>query len=328
MRTRVFVAAATAGRVEEFSLDEGRLQHAGGFDCADVRTLALDRERGLLHAVGNGAAPTVVSTDVSVAGTPLVLARTALPVTATYAWCDGARLFCASYFEHAALVLPLGPDGLPAGPATVSHPGRHVHCVRPGPDGTRLYAVCLGDDAIVWANDDGRLDWRGRWQGPAGCGPRHLVFGPDGRRAFAVTELTGHLETFDVRDGALHHTGSLDALPGTDLRAGRIRRPDLAPPPADSVWAADVALAGRWAFVSERTAGTVTVIDLAEQRVVDVRATEAQPRALAVDPSGSFLLTAGERSHRLRVERIGDDGRLTVTDASPTGAGPLWIAVW
>ena len=329
MRTRVFVAAATAGRVEELAVDGGRLRRVGeGFACPDVRTLALDRGRAVLHAVGNGGDPAVVSADVSSPGASTLLARTPIPASTTYAWTDGRGLLSASYHEHAVVGLPLGPDGLPSAAATITHPGRHVHCVRAGPDGRWLYAVCLGDDAIVWARNDGRVDWSGRWQGPAGSGARHLVFGPDGTRAFAVTELTGHLECFDVRDGALHHTASLDAVPASGLRPGAIRRPDVPPPPADSVWAADVALAGRWAFVSERTAATVTVLDVIDERVVQVVATEHQPRALAVDPSGPFLLTAGERSDRLRLDRIGADGRLSVVDVLPIGAGPIWITVW
>ena len=56
--------------------------------------------------------------------------------------------------------------------------------------------------------------------------------------------------------------------------------------------------------------------------------TEAGPRGFAIDPSGAFLLAAGQQSHHLSVYRIdAHSGALAAIGRYATGGNPNWIEI-
>ena len=81
-----------------------------------------------------------------------------------------------------------GPNRLRQGEA-------HFHCAVPEPDG-HGYAVCdLGTDHIFSYRDDGSR--RDLVTEPAGAGPRHVLFHPNGRLAFVVFELRNLIASYE-----------------------------------------------------------------------------------------------------------------------------------
>jgi 6-phosphogluconolactonase len=147
---------------------------------------------------------------------------------------------------------------------------------------------------------------------PAGSGPRHLLFHPNGKWLFVNTELSAELHVFqwDANKGQLHRLQSLDAYPAN--YAGK-----------DEKSSAELELSsdGRFLYLSLRgdqnsivvyaigRAGTLTEI----QRI----ASGGQgSRSFAIDPTGRWLLVANDTDTltELMVNRA--TGMLSTTDHS------------
>ena len=140
---------------------------------------------------------------------------------------DQARLAVANYGSGSLALFEVGADGMPIapgarwsnsgqGPVSDRQEGPHIHCVQFSPDGQWLYAADLGTDQILRF----RLDEGGglgepdvAWQAPAGSGPRHLLFHPDGAMALLVSELASSLTVFDVIEGGLRFRAQHSTLP-------------------------------------------------------------------------------------------------------------------
>ena len=77
----------------------------------------------------------------------------------------------------------------------------HCHAAVPTPDGKHYTVVDLGIDSLVTysAEDPGAAGVAFKTE-PAGAGPRHLIFHPDGRHAFVVFELGSRIALFDWDD--------------------------------------------------------------------------------------------------------------------------------
>ncbi|MBQ7182701.1 MAG: beta-propeller fold lactonase family protein [Clostridia bacterium] len=95
----------------------------------------------------------------------------------------------------------------------------HGHMVCETPDGGYLVCVDLGTDEIrVYAMDEaGALTEHSSVQVPAGYGPRHMLFSPDGGYAYVVCELKYRLLTFRYPgSGRFEPVGDLEVIPGLE----------------------------------------------------------------------------------------------------------------
>jgi len=80
----------------------------------------------------------------------------------------------------------------------------HCHAAVPTPDGQHYAVVDLGIDAIVTYPTSQTSQTPQTFQtSPAGAGPRHLIFHPDGKHAFVVFELGSRIASYawNVADG-------------------------------------------------------------------------------------------------------------------------------
>lgn len=92
----------------------------------------------------------------------------------------------------------------------------HGHMVCITPDDGFLVCVDLGTDEMrVYALDEGgALRERPGVKVPAGYGPRHMLFSPDGKYAYVVCELKYHLLTFRyLGSGRFEPVGDLEVIP-------------------------------------------------------------------------------------------------------------------
>jgi 6-phosphogluconolactonase len=56
--------------------------------------------------------------------------------------------------------------------------------------------------------------------------------------------------------------------------------------------------------------------------------TEQQPRGFNLDPSGRWLVAAGQLSHALTVYAVDPrSGRLTALKSTPVGKNPHWVEI-
>ncbi|MFE2110389.1 lactonase family protein [Kitasatospora sp. NPDC059463] len=286
----------------------GALTETGAVDAApNPSYLALGQaERGpVLYAVSETLPGAVAAYDLTgplprPLGAPVAV-RGDEP---THLALSRGHLLTANYGSGSVSVLPLAADGAPQAPSDVlpnegsgPDPDRqlapHAHQVLPDPSGRWVLGVDLGTDAVrICALDPatGGLTPHGQTALSPGTGPRHLAFHPAGRHAYVLGELrpTVTVCRWDATAGELDPVAVVPLFPdGSELPAF----------PSAPVVSHD----GRHLWVAVRGTDTIVVLALdadgERARVVaSVPCGGAWPRDLVLDPSGTRLYAANERS--------------------------------
>lgn len=221
--------------------------------------------------------------------------------------------------EESLAVLPTREDGSVGEAAcTVRHRGSgpnaerqttaHAHCVMPSPDGRFVYAADLGMDRIVAYRlaDDGSLTAvpSSDLQVSPGLGPRHIVFQPDGRLMFMVSELIPRVLAISVDpdSGALAEVASFTI----ERRGAGIMHPSGIIMSGDS----------RFLYVGLRVSNEVLALRIGPSgemgEVGRWPSGGTTPRDLTLAPSGRHLLVANQDSDTISVFAVdGDSGALS-----------------
>jgi 6-phosphogluconolactonase len=233
---------------------------------------------------------------------------------------SGQHLLVANYGGGNLAVLPIAPNGALGAPTSVlAHAGSgpdkarqqgpHAHGI--GLDAAERFAISpdLGADRVFVHRYDGArgtLATHGAGMPPAGSGPRHATFDSDGRRLYALNELTSTITVFayDAERGTLTPGSTVSTLP-----AGFTGESS----------AAEIAFApgGRRLYASNRGHDSVAVFDVdAASGGLALRghiAVAPTPRHFAIDPTGRWLLVGQQRANSIALHRI---------DAATGLAGP------
>jgi len=236
---------------------------------------------------------------------------------------DGHLLFATNY-GGTVTVLPLDAFGLPSpaaqqfehegsGPLKDRQASAHPHSAVPAPNGKFIHVPDLGADRVyVYEKLGDRLEQRPdlQLQAPAGSGPRHLAWHPDGSSAYLTCELSStllHLAPETEEPGRFHINGEYSTLPtGVDT----------------DNWPAEVAVhpRGHALYVSNRGHDSLAVFQLAADGTPEL--TEVVPggvqfpRHFALSPCGNWLLAGGQHDGRVTVLRVLEDGSLEPTGNS------------
>ncbi len=235
---------------------------------------------------------------------------------------DGDFLFAANYNSGHAAAFPLSGDGriLPAsavvtgegtGPVENRQQGPHAHQVNLDPGGNFLLVPDLGADKIlIYAFDrqTGCLEpnpLQPFLKLDPGSGPRHLAFHPSGSSIYIVNEL-------DATITACAYSGSQGRL--TVLQT----IPTVEGSQADSRFPAAIRIhpGGKYLYASTRGEPSSLSLfrirdDGTVSRIQVVEPVPNWPRDFNIEPSGNYLLVAGERAHVIRPYRIDrQSGRL------------------
>ena len=235
-------------------------------------------------------------------------------------------LFVSNFGTGHVAAIPFGVDGHLA-PATSSFQevgsgpnprqvSAHAHGTALDPSGRYLLSADVGADRIFVY----RFDRAGRrlvhdpaadLATPPGTGPRHLVFSPNGRFVYAVSELS--VETlayrWDARRGRLE---PLQTLAGKSPGA----------PPTSQGGEIAISRDGRFLYATVRGEDVLVVyaVDSASGRLTEVQRIPAGakvPWYIAFDPSQRWLLMAGNPSTTVRVfKRDAKTGMLSATENS------------
>lgn len=207
-------------------------------------------------------------------------------------------------------MLPIQPDGQ-LGPATdvVQHAGSSVdperqdkpyaHCIRPDPTNRFAIATDLGADKLfIYRMDleNGKLNKHAEFRVQPGAGPRHLIFHPNGKYVYVLNELNSTLIVYryDADGGSLEEIQTISTLPegfgGKNL-------------------CADLHICRKYLYASNRKHDTIAwyLIDENTGQLAykgEIPSGGREPRSFVIDPSGTFLLAAHEKSDNIVVFRI------------------------
>jgi 6-phosphogluconolactonase len=254
-----------------------------------------------------------------------------LVVDATGRW-----VLVANYMGGNVAALPIAGDGsLGAGNhKVVQHEGWSVNPQRQeGPhahsinlDARNRFAVAadLGiDKLLVYRFDprDGALEPHSPSAArlPAGSGPRHFAFRPNGRNAYVINEMLSTITAFrwSAKTGVLEPIQVVRTLPeGVD----------------DWNSTAHIAVHpnGRFVYGSNRGHDSIAVFAAdrrGELRLVEHEPTQGKtPRNFGLDPSGRWLLAANQGSDSVVVFRVdGRTGELEATGRTIRVGAPVCV---
>ncbi|MDM0072480.1 lactonase family protein [Variovorax sp. J31P207] len=294
--------------------------------------LLIDDGRQALHCVhGDGA---IVSSFRIEASGELVALRSRStegtnPVHLAFS-AGGQWLLVVNYASGSVVSLPVQADGslgaasdrleLPnrPGPHRSQQRGPHPHQLVVDPSGRWLLVPDKGGDAVhtVAVNEEtGTLRLASSFAVAPSSGPRHMVFGADGSRAWVVLELSSQVLAvhFDPATGsirAMQRTSSVpDSFTGENTAAGIALSVD-----------------GRGLFVSNRGHGSVVryAIDGDTGALTSPVWTDTQgkvPRFIATAPGGDLVVANEDADTIVRVAP--NDSK--ITQLTTTGS-PVCIA--
>jgi 6-phosphogluconolactonase len=269
-----------------------------------VISFAVDRATGKLHPVNKvgsgGSEPTHLALDR-----------------------QSQTLFVANYGDGRVSAIPIRPGGDLAPASSVQadigsgpsprQAGPHAHGVFLDPGRRYLLVSDLGADKIFLY----RFDAAERKltpadppfeAAPAGSGPRHLAFHPNGSFVYLVTELTGQLLGYRWDQ----HRGRLQLLQTLSIVSPKFSGVSN---PAEIVAAPD----GRHLYVTNRGEDAIIVysVDAKTGAVKETQRLASQgrtPWSLSIDPSGHWMLVANTTSNAVAEFRIdARTGRLSAT---------------
>ena len=140
---------------------------------------------------------------------------------------SGRCLFTVQYGTGSVCAFPLKEDGAigtrtahvrhtVTGPNRKRQEGPHPHYAATDPTNQFLMVPDLGADQIVIYKTDlaaGRIEPHGAGRSPAGAGPRHLKFHPNGKFAYVLNELDISVTAYayDEKAGTLTEIQTLSA---------------------------------------------------------------------------------------------------------------------
>jgi 6-phosphogluconolactonase len=239
----------------------------------------------------------------------------------------GKFLLSASYGGNKVAVNPIGPNNVvePAQQTIATEPS--AHCIITDPTNRYVLHTSLGGDLVYQEKFDAKTGKLTPNDPPsvsvkAKSGARHLVFSPNKKFVYLVSELDAAIYVFpwDAKTGTLKKETQVT----TALPKGFAGKP----------WAADIHLTpdGKYLYASERTTSTLAAFSVDPQTgaltSIDSYLTEKQPRSFNIDPSGRYLLAVGQLSNSMTSYSIDKaTGKLTKLKEYPMGKNPNWVEV-
>ncbi len=235
----------------------------------------------------------------------------------------GQNVLVANYGTGSVAVLPIGADGRLAEASSFDqHTGSsadlarqkepHAHSIYVDPAGKFAYACDLGTDKINgyrYGAEHGTImpDATATGTVPPGSGPRHLALHPTQATAYVINEMLSTITAFhrDPESGALTAFGSVSTLP--EGFTGKSSTAEIFIHPS-----------GKYLYGSNRGHDTIAAYAISSDgQLALIGHTPIggkTPRSFALDPTGRWLLAAGQDSGDITVFKIDPaTGQLTPT---------------
>jgi 6-phosphogluconolactonase len=324
----VFVTAFATGEAGgihayEFDAQSGKLKHLHRTDGVENPFfLAISPDRKFLYSIhakqfGGKEDEQVAAYEVVGRSGELKLLnrQSAKGTAACFLDVDrtGRMLVVANYSSGSVASLPLKPDGSLGEPVSFfPHRGSsvnpqrqkepHAHCIVVSPDNKYAFANDLGTDQILCyklepataklAPNDPPFA-----KAPAGAGPRHLRFHPNGKRVYVINELLNSVTVFDYDavSGKLTQRQTISTLPA-DF-SGTSHCADLKITPN-----------GKILYGTNRGHDSIACYAIGDDGTLTLIAIEPSlgkgPQNLAITSDGAWLICANMPGNNVAVFRI------------------------
>jgi 6-phosphogluconolactonase len=248
----------------------------------------------------------------------------------------GHDVFLANYGSGSIACVQVKPDGslvdatafaqfTGSGPNISRQQTPHAHSIYASPDNAFVYACDLGTDRIYIFKLDAA---RGTLVAgdpafatvPPGSGPRHIAFSLKGDFVYVANEMGNSVTVFsrNAVTGALNSLQTISTL--------------VSGTPDPKVTTGEIVLhpSGKWLYVSNRTIDTISVFSIGTDGLLKlIQSTSSVvkfPRNFALDPTGQWLLAAGQKDNRIAVLKIDTaSGKLTATPHEAEVGSPMCI---
>ena len=334
----LYVGTYTSGKSEGiyvYRMDRttGALTRFSSTKSANPSFLTIDRSKRYLYAVNEvgdyagkpSGGVSAFAIDPQNGNLRLLNEQATQGADPCYVSIDSKKrsLLVANYTGGSVAVLPVRTDGT-LGMATdinqhegsgpkEQQKGPHAHCVILDRNERYALASDLGTDKVMIYQFDratGKLKAAKQpfAELPAGAGPRHLAFHPNGKYLYVINELDSTMASFKYNElnGTLTLIETVSTLPGDFTGVS---------------YCADVhvSASGRFLYGSNRGHNSIVVFEVDPQtgklKLVEHVSTAGDwPRNFTIDPSGRFLLVANQRSENVVIFNIDEGtGRLTPT---------------
>ena len=291
-----------------------------GRESGAVCAFAVDRQTGYLHLLNR--APSLGS----------------LPVYIIMGKKEKAVLV-ANYTSGNIAVLPVLADGRlaettdlvqheGAGPDRERQQTPHAHCIILSPDQRFAFVVDLGTDKVMRYLPDtqqGRLvptEPAIAFAAPAGSGPRHMRFHPNGLYSYLIHELKPIVSAlaYNSQQGSFSEIQTIATIPESYCAENKCSGIKVSPD-------------GKFLYGSNRGHNSIVVYAINESSglltlVEYVQSAGDWPREFALVPSGETLLTANQKSDAVVSFKIDQTtGRLTPTGYRAQVEKPVFLEV-
>lgn len=246
---------------------------------------------------------------------------------------DNRFVFAANYhkgtIQSHTIALQSGAVMPPA--AIIKHEGSgpdarqekaHTHFAGVTPDEKYVAAVELGSDAIITylLHEDGTMREAIRLAVHPGSGPRHLVFHPNKRYAYVMTEFSSEiiLLTYHPEDGHFSENCYYSTLPQHFKKNNQGS-------------AIHISADGRFVYAGNRGHNSIAVFGVNQQSgelsFVEHTFTEGEwPRDFSLDPTEQFVVAVNQESSNLVLfSRDKESGKLTLLPSDITVPDPVCV---
>jgi len=272
-------------------------------DINSVASLEIDRKSGTLNLIK----------DTPVADNPVYISTDK----------TGKYLFFTSYNGNKNAVYPVRSDGVSKDAVQIMDARVNPHMIRSDASGKFVFVPNKGGDVVQQFKYNGRggLQPNKPEAVPvkSGSGPRHFTINPEGDIMYVVNELSCTVMAFHL-----------------DKKKGTLSGPfqEITTKPASHTsynTCADIHITpdGKFLYASNRghdsLAGFSVDKENGDLTPTGWFPTEKEPREFAIDPSGRFVISAGESSGGVALYKIADDGSLLLLKSYNAGHWPVWV---
>lgn len=280
-------------------------------DSGGVAAYRLDSGSGSLEAfnsqVSAGSPPCHVSVDSSAEN--VFSANYHKGTVESYLTnSDGSLGPAVSVMEHSGS----GPDSRQEKP--------HTHYAGLTPDEKYVIAVDLGIDQVIsYEVNEGVLNEKSTLSVKAGSGPRHLVFHPNGKYAYVMTEFSSEVLLLQYQeDGSFTQMQGISTLP-EDFKEN------------NQGSAIHISSDGRFVYAGNRGHNSIAVFsvnqDNGELSFVEHTSTEGNwPRDFVLDPTEKFVVASNQNSSNLVLySRDENTGKLILLQSDVAVPDPVCV---